>query len=53
MSIKTYKTTNLPVVLYMYETWSLTAIQEYRLNVFLNSILRRLFGFERDEIIGG
>jgi hypothetical protein len=31
-------------VLYGCETWSLTLMEEYRLRVFENRILRRIFG---------
>ena len=44
-----HKTTILPVVLYGYETWSLTLREECRLRVFENRILRRMFGLKRDE----
>jgi hypothetical protein len=43
----------LPAVLYGCETWSLTLREEHRLRVFENRVLRRIFGLERDEIIGG
>jgi len=39
----------LPVVLYGFETWSLTLKEEYRLRVFENRILRRIFGPKWDE----
>ena len=42
----------LPVVLYGYETWSLTLREERRLRVFENRVLRRLFGPKRDEVTG-
>jgi hypothetical protein len=32
------------VVLYGYETWSLTLREEHRLKVFENRVLRRIFG---------
>jgi hypothetical protein len=38
----------LSVVLYGCETWSLTLREEYRLRVFENRILRRIFGLKRD-----
>jgi hypothetical protein len=38
----------LPVVLYGCETWSLTLSEEYRLRVFENRVLRRVFGPRRD-----
>jgi hypothetical protein len=37
-SIKIYRTIILPVVLYGYETWSLTLREELRLRVFEESI---------------
>jgi hypothetical protein len=43
----------LPVVLYGYETWSLTLREQHRLRVFENSVLRRIFGPKRDEVTGG
>ena len=49
LKIKIYKTIILPVVLYGCETWSLTLREEYRLRVFENRILRRVFGPKRDE----
>ena len=39
----------MPVVLYGFETWSLTLREESRLRVFENRILRRIFGPKRDE----
>jgi hypothetical protein len=42
----------LPVVLYGYETWSLTLREESRLRVFKNKVLRRIFGPKRDEVTG-
>ena len=39
----------MPVVLYGWETWSLTLREECRLRVFENRILRRIFGPKRDE----
>jgi hypothetical protein len=38
------------VVLYGYETWSLTLREEHRLGVFDNRVLRRIFGPKRDEV---
>jgi hypothetical protein len=40
------------VVLYGSETWSLTLREERRLRVFENSVLRRVFGPNRDEVRG-
>jgi hypothetical protein len=42
----------LPVVLYGYETWSLTLREEHRLRAFENRVLRRTFGPKRDEVTG-
>jgi hypothetical protein len=52
VKIRTYKTTILPVVLYGCETWSLTLRKEHKLRVFQKRMLR-IFGPERDEVIGG
>ena len=46
--IKIYKTIILLVVLYGCETWSLTLREEFRLTVFENRILGRIFGPKRD-----
>jgi hypothetical protein len=43
MKIKIYKTMILSVVLYGYETWSLTLWEEYRLRMFEDGVLRRIF----------
>jgi hypothetical protein len=42
----------LSVVLYGFETWSLTSREERRLGVFENRVLRRIFGPRRDEVTG-
>ena len=52
LKIKIYRTIILPVVLYGYETWSLTLRDERRLRVFENRVLRRVFGPKRDEVTG-
>jgi hypothetical protein len=39
-------------VLYGCETWSPTLREEYRLRVFKNRVLRRIFGPKRDEVTG-
>jgi hypothetical protein len=39
--------------MYGCETWSATLREEHRLRVFVNSVLRRIFGSKRDEIGGG
>jgi hypothetical protein len=50
MKIRIYKTIILPAVLYGCETWSLTLMEEHRLRVFENRVLRRIFGPKRDEV---
>jgi hypothetical protein len=50
--IKMYRTIILPVVLYGCETWSLTLMEEHRLRVFENRVLRRILGSKRDEVTG-
>jgi hypothetical protein len=53
VKVKIYKTIILPVVLYGYETWSLTLRKEHTLRVFENrGVLRRIFGPKRDEVTG-
>jgi hypothetical protein len=47
-----YKTTVLSVVLYGCETWSFTLREEYRLRVFENRVLRRIFGPKWDDVKG-
>jgi hypothetical protein len=47
-----YKTIILPVVLYGYETWSLTLREKHRLRVVENRVLRRIFGPKWDEVTG-
>jgi hypothetical protein len=39
--------------LYGCEAWSLILIEEHRLRVSENRVLRRIFGNKRDKIIGG
>jgi hypothetical protein len=42
----------LTLVLYGYETWSLTLREKNGLKVFENRVLRRIFGPKRDEVTG-
>ena len=42
----------MPVVLYGYETWSLTLREDRRLKVFENRVLRIIFEEKRDEVTG-
>jgi len=53
IKIKKDKTVILPVVLYGYETWSLTLREKRRVRVFENRVLRRIFGSKRDEVTRG
>jgi hypothetical protein len=46
------RTKILPVVLFGYETWSLTLREEHKLRVFENRVLRGMFGPKRDEVEG-
>jgi hypothetical protein len=50
VKIKIHGTIILPVVLYGYETWSLTLREKCRLRVFENKVLKRIFGPKRDEV---
>ena len=52
LKIKIYRIIILPVVLYGFETWSLTLREEHRLRVFENRVLRRIFGPRRDGVTG-
>jgi hypothetical protein len=50
LKIKIHRLTIFPVVLFGFETWSLTLREENRLKVFENEALRRLFGPKRDDV---
>jgi hypothetical protein len=50
IKIKIYRTTILPFVMYVCETWSLTLREERRPRVFENRLLRSVFGPEEDEV---
>ena len=52
LKIKIYRTIIMPIILYGYETWSLTLREESRLRVFENRVLRKIFGPKRDEVKG-
>jgi len=52
LNIKIYRTIILPVVLHGCETWSLKLIQECRLRVSENRVMRRIFRPKRDDVIG-
>jgi len=44
LKMNTFRTVILPVVLYGYETWSLTTREEPRLRVLANRVLRMIVG---------
>jgi hypothetical protein len=48
-----YKTIIFPVVLYGCEAWSPVLREEYKLRVFQNRVVRRIFGQKGDEVTGG
>jgi len=50
VKIKIHRTIILPVVLYGCENWSLTLLEERKLRVFENMVLRRIFGPKKDEV---
>jgi hypothetical protein len=52
LEVKIYKIIILPVVLYGCETWSFALMEEHRLRVFENRVLRRIFGPKSDEVMG-
>ena len=52
LKIKIYRTIIFPVVLYGCETWSLKLMEERRLRVSENRVLRRVFKPKRDEVTG-
>jgi hypothetical protein len=52
-NLKIYKTVILPVVSYGCETSSLTLREQYRLRVFENRVLRRIFGLKIEEVVLG
>ena len=52
IKIKIYRTIILPVVYHGCETWLLTLMDEHKLRVFENRMLRRIFGPIRDAVTG-
>jgi hypothetical protein len=42
----------LPVVLYGFETWSVTLREERWVRVFKGGVLREIFGSKKDEVTG-
>jgi hypothetical protein len=53
INISIYKAIILPVVLYGCETLYLTIRKEYRLRMFENRVMKRIFGPKIDEVIRG
>jgi hypothetical protein len=51
--MRIYKTVILSVVLYRCKTLCLTLREEHKLRVFEKRILRRIFGYRRNEVMGG
>jgi len=49
IKMKIYRPTISPIVLYACETWPLTLMEERRLRVFENKVLRTIFEPMRDE----
>jgi hypothetical protein len=52
VKIKTHTTALLSVVLYGYETWSVTSREERRLKMFENGVLRKVFRPQREKATG-
>jgi len=52
LKIKIYRTIILPVVLYGCENSLFTLREEWKLRVFENMVLRRIFGPRREEVTG-
>jgi hypothetical protein len=53
IKIRIYEIIILPLVLYGCKAWSITLREKYRLRVFENRMLRRIFLPKRDEVTGG
>ena len=52
LKIMIYRILILPVVLYGYETWSLTLREEWKTRLLENMVLGRIFGPRREEVTG-
>jgi hypothetical protein len=52
IKIDFYSIIILSLVLYGYESWSLILRDECRLRVFVNRVLRKIFGSKRDKVTG-
>jgi hypothetical protein len=53
VKFRLYKNIIFLVVAYGCGTWSLILREKYRLRVFENRVLRRIFGPKRDEVVEG
>jgi hypothetical protein len=53
IKVKIYETIILPLVLYVFETWSLTLRAELRLTVYEERVLEENIGPLRDELKRG
>jgi hypothetical protein len=51
VKIRAFKTIISHVVLYGCKNWSLTLRDEHRLRVFEYRVLRKIFGWKKDEVI--
>jgi len=52
INVKINRTIILPVILYGCETWLLMWWEKSSLRVYRNRVQRRIFGPQRDELIG-
>lgn len=52
VNIKIYRNIILPVVLYECQTWPFTQIEEHRLRVVVNRVLRKIPGHKRNKVAG-
>jgi hypothetical protein len=43
----------MSVVLYESETWSLKLWEEYKVKVYENRVLRRIFGWKKEDVMRG
>jgi hypothetical protein len=48
-----YRTVILCIVLYWFETWSLILRQEYRLSLYANTVLRKVFCPKTEKVTRG
>lgn len=52
LKVPLYRILVRPVALREYETWILPKSERYKLLIFERQMLRRIFGFYRDESMG-